>query len=153
MVNNDDTQIDTEIKRSTISGAGLGRFFKQNYQAGTVVRVQSICDDLFVFSKVDDFNDFDTDLIHNFSHTRCLDSDIDCEDVYVSKKPLYTNHSINHNIVFKFVGDKKFTLISRDVIKGEEMLQNYTHYRKVDWFEDYLHSINKVSLREFAQAL
>lgn len=153
MVSEVHTQIQTEIKPSTIPGAGKGRFFKQDHLAGEIVRVQSIDDDLFVFSCVDDFKNTDIELICNFSHTRCLDSDIECDDVYINKKPLYTNHSINHNICFKFVGDKKITFISRNVVAGEEMFQNYTHYRKVDWFEDYLRSINKQSLREFAATL
>lgn len=145
--------VKTELKQSNIPQAGRGRFFLENYEQGTIVREQCIDTDLHVFTCVQDIKTTNEEHICNFAHTRCADTDVNCEHVYLNKEPLYTNHSSNHNIAFKFIGNKKITFTSRDVEAGEEMLQNYNHYTKVDWYEQYLHSINRKSLREFALSL
>ena len=148
-----DFLVKTEIKESTIPNAGKGRFFCNNYNKGQLVRVQSIDSDLHVFKNVSELKAVDEDLILNFAYTRCYDSDVQTTDVYVNKERLFTNHSSNNNVAFKYMGNNKYTYTTRDVNAGEEMFQNYNDYTPVRWFEDYLHSIGKTSLREFALSL
>ena len=140
--------IDTEVKRSFISGAGNGRFFAQACEQGKIIRIQDLVDDLNVYKSVADVVVENSDLVLNFAHGRCRDSDIDTQHVYINKIPFYTNHSSDNNISFRIRTGKKLTYAIRDVEAGEEMLQNYEEYTAVPWFENYLHSIDKVSLRE-----
>ena len=145
--------VETDIKESTIPNAGKGRFFSKNYNKGQIVRVQCINSELHVFKNVSELKMADEDMILNFAHTRCANSDVQTTDVYVNKERLFTNHSSNNNVAFKYMGNNKYTYTTRDVLLGEEMLQNYNDYTPVTWFEDYLHSIGKISLREFALSL
>ena len=141
--------IESEVKESSIPNAGKGRFFLKNYNKGKVIRIQELETDLHVFKDINDIKQVDEDLILNFGHSRCKNSDIDTDYVYVNKQPLFTNHSSNHNISFQIQAGKKLTYLTRDVKAGEEMLQNYEEYSINTWFENYLHSQGKKSLREF----
>jgi SET domain-containing protein len=105
-------------------------------------------DDLNVYKSVADVVVENSELVLNFAHGRCRDSDIDTDHVYINKIPFYTNHSSDNNISFRIRTGKKLTYAIRDVEAGEEMLQNYEEYTTVPWFENYLRSIDKVSLRE-----
>ena len=149
----DDMHIKTEIRDSGIAGAGKGRFFKEDCKKGTIVRVQSINSDLHVYNNLEELKQANTESVVNFAHTRPLDSDVQTSQVFINKERLYTNHSSNNNIAFKFIGNKKLTYTTRDVSSGEEMFQNYLDYTPVPWYENYLHSIGKMSLREFALSL
>lgn len=149
----DDMHIKTEIRDSGIAGAGKGRFFKEDCKKGTIVRVQSINSDLHVYNNLEELKQANTESVVNFAHTRPRDSDVQTSQVFINKERLYTNHSSNNNIAFKFIGNKKLTYTTRDVSSGEEMFQNYLDYTPVPWYENYLHSIGKMSLREFALSL
>lgn len=140
--------IETEIKHSSIPGAGRGRFFAHDCLVGKIIRIQDMDTDLNIYKNVADIVCENKDLVLNFAHSRCKDSDIDSTHVYVNKIPFYTNHSSTNNISFRIRTGKKLTYAIRDVEAGEEMLQNYEEYTTVPWFENYLHSIDKVSLRE-----
>lgn len=140
--------IDTEVKRSFISGAGNGRFFTQACEQGKIIRIQDLVDDLNVYKSVADVVVENSELVLHFAHGRCRDSDIDTDHVYINKIPFYTNHSSDNNISFRIRTGKKLTYTIRNVQPGEEMLQNYEEYTEVPWFEKYLHTIDKVSLRE-----
>ena len=141
--------IESEVKDSCIPNAGKGRFFSRDYEKGKVVRIQEIETDLLIFKNIQEIRSADEDLILNFGHSRCQDSDINTDYVYVNKQPLYTNHSSNNNISFQIQAGKKLTYLTRDVKAGEEMLQNYEEYAINTWFEKYLHTQGKKSLREF----
>tara|TARA_Y100000996_G_scaffold224277_1_gene176430 strand:- start:15050 stop:15547 length:498 start_codon:yes stop_codon:yes gene_type:complete len=141
--------IESEVKDSCIPNAGKGRFFSRDYEKGKVVRIQEIETDLLIFKNIQEIRLADEDLILNFGHSRCQNSDINTDYVYVNKQPLYTNHSSNNNISFQIQGGKKLTYLTRDVKAGEEMLQNYEEYAINMWFEKYLHTQGKKSLREF----
>lgn len=145
--------VNTEIMDSGIAGAGKGRFFMEDCKKGTVVRVQSIDTDLFVYSNLEELKQADFDAVLNFAHTRPRDSDVEASEVFINKERLYTNHSNENNIAFKFVGNKKLAYTTRDVKAGEEMFQNYNDFSAVAWYETYLHSLGKMSLREFARCL
>lgn len=140
--------IKTEVKHSIIPGAGRGRFFTHDCLAGKVIRIQDMNTDLNIYKNVSDILLENTDLVTNFAHGRCKDSDIDSTHVYVNKIPFYTNHSSNNNISFRIRTGKKLTYTTCHVKAGEEMLQNYEEYTPVTWYENYLYSIDKISLRE-----
>jgi len=140
--------IKTELKDSIIPGAGRGRFFSQDCLAGKIVRIQDMNTDLNIYKNVSDIMRENTELVINFAHGRCKDSDIDSSHVYINKLPFYTNHSANNNISFRIRTGKKITYTTCDVKTGEEMLQNYEEYTPVPWYETYLYSLDKISLRE-----
>ncbi len=94
--------IETEIKHSIIPGAGRGRFFSQDCLAGKIIRIQDMNTDLNIYKNVADIMSEDNDLVLNFAHGRCKDSDIDSSHVYINKIPFYTNHSSNNNISFRY---------------------------------------------------
>ena len=149
----DNMCVKTKIMDSGIAGAGKGRFFMEDCKKGTIVRVQSIDTDLFVYTNLEQLKQADPDAVINFAHTRPRDSDVEASEVFINKERLYTNHSNENNIAFKFVGNKKLAYTTRDVKAGEEMFQNYNDFSAVVWYETYLHSLGKMSLREFARCL
>ena len=150
----DDFLIKTYVKKSSIPEAGDGRFFSNDCKAGTIIRVQSIEKDLTKISNILDISVTDENLIDNFAHSKTVTDDYDTSDtVYINKKPLFTNHSNDNNITFQYNGDQKITYTTKNVKKDDEVFQNYCEYTKVPWFEDYLHSKGKYSLREFGMEL
>ena len=150
----DDFLIKTYVKKSSIPEAGDGRFFSNDCKAGTIIRVQSIENDLTKISNIRDILVTDENLIDNFAHSKTVTDDYDTSDtVYINKKPLFTNHSNDNNITFQYIGDQKITYTTKKVKKHDEIFQNYCEYTKVPWFENYLHSKGKFSLREFGMEL
>ena len=150
----DDFLIQTYIKKSTIPSAGNGRFFADNCKAGTIIRVQSIERDLIKISNIDEIPSIDINLIHNFAHSRTVTNNSSESDVmYINKQPLFTNHSNDNNISFQYINDRKITYTTKNVRKNDEVLQDYCEYTRVPWFEDYLKTIGKISLREFGTEL
>ena len=146
----DDFLISTYVKKSSIPEAGDGRFFSNDCKAGTIIRVQSIEKDLTKINSIEDMNNIDENLIDNFAHSKTINDDCNTSDtIYINKKPLFTNHSNDNNISFQYINDQKITYTTKDVKKNEEIFQNYCEYTKVPWFEEYLHSKGKISLREF----
>ena len=59
----------------------------------------------------------------------------------------------DNNITFQYNGDQKITYTTKNVKKDDEVFQNYCEYTQVPWFENYLHSKGKFSLREFGMEL
>lgn len=150
----DDFLIKTYVKKSSIPEAGDGRFFSNDCKAGTIIRVQSIEKDLTKISNIHDISVTDEKLIDNFAHSKTITDDYDTSDtVYINKNPLFTNHSNDNNITFQYNGDQKITYTTKNVKKDDEVFQNYCEYTQVPWFEDYLHSKGKFSLREFGMEL
>lgn len=147
-MDNDGFFIKSEVKQSSIPGAGKGRFFLQACKCGDIIRIQDINSDLNIYKNIQDIENENNDLVMNFAHSRCQDSDIDTDHIYVNKTPFFTNHSSTNNISFRIRTGKKLTYATRDVQAGEEMLQNYEEYTPVSWYEDYLHLNDKISLRE-----
>ena len=150
----DDFLIKTYVKKSSIPEAGDGRFFSNDCKAGTIIRVQSIENDLTKISNIHDILVTDENLIDNFAHSKTITDHYHTSDtVYINKKPLFTNHSNDNNITFQYIGDQKITYTTKKVKKHDEIFQNYCEYTKVPWFENYLHSKGKFSLREFGMEL
>ena len=150
----DDFLIKTYIKKSSIPEAGDGRFFSNNCKSGTIIRIQSIEKDLTKINNINDISVTDENLIDNFAHSKTITDNYHTSDtVYINKKPLFTNHSNDNNITFQYIGDQKITYTTKNVKKDDEIFQNYCEYTKVPWFEDYLHTKGKYSLREFGMEL
>ena len=150
----DDFLIKTYVKKSSIPEAGDGRFFSNHCKAGTIIRVQSIEKDLTKINNIHDISVIDENLIDKFGHSKTITDHYDTSDtVYINKKPLFTNHSNDNNITFQYNGDQKITYTTKNVKKDDEVFQNYCEYTQVPWFEDYLHSKGKFSLREFGMEL
>ena len=64
--------------------------------------------------------------------------------------PMYTNHSRDPNVSMHYNITEKLTILERDVIDGEEMVQDYAEYSEVKWFEDLLVEKGvKQSIRQF----
>ena len=64
--------------------------------------------------------------------------------------PMYTNHSTNPNVTMYYHETEKLTVLERDVVDGEEMVQDYAEYSEVKWFEDFLVEKGvKQSIRQF----
>tara|TARA_B100001250_G_C19663110_1_gene728041 strand:+ start:238 stop:687 length:450 start_codon:yes stop_codon:yes gene_type:complete len=141
--------INTYTKSSNIQNAGIGRFFAEDGKKGDTVRVQNIQDDLFIYRNIEELKT--CNYPYKFGHSKPNISNDNM--VYFNKEPLYTNHSKFNNVAFKFTDDTKITYLIRDVKKDDEMLQDYTSYSKIEWYEDYLNSINEQSLRQFALSM
>jgi len=145
--------VKTEVKLSNIPNAGKGRFFLEDLDKDTIVRKQIIdSDELFVFKKGCNLELVNLDYLQSFGHTQPNDDNID-DSIYINNPPLYTNHSKEPNIYFIYKENEKFTLTSKNVKKGEEMYQDYSIYKKVEWFENYLKEQKKVSLRDFGNQI
>jgi len=150
----DDFLKKTYIKKSNIPSAGNGRFFADNCKSGTIIRVQSIERDLIKINNIDEISNIDINLIHNFAHSKTITNNSSESDVvYINKQPLFTNHSNDNNISFQYINDRKITYTTKNVKKNDELLQNYCEYTRVHWFEDYLKTIGKFSLRELGMKL
>ena len=145
--------VKTEIKSSNIPNAGRGRFFLEDLDKDTIIRKQTIdSDELFVFKKGCNLELVNLDYLKSFGHTQPNDDNYD-DSIYLNNPPLYTNHSKEPNIYFIFKENEKFTLTSKNVKKGDEMYQDYSIYKKVEWFESYLKQQNKVPLRDFGNQI
>lgn len=150
----DGFQIQTEVKTSNIPEAGMGRFFKKSYKKGTIVRIQKInSETLHVIRDVEELKHYDINLIKHFAHSLPTYSNKHNDLIYLNFPPMNTNHSSDANIMYEFDETEKRTILLRDVEAGEEMLQNYTFFTKVDWFEDYLNSNNLISARQLGEEI
>lgn len=153
-------QKQTEIKASLIPGAGKGRFALEDLPKGTIVRIQTIgSKELQVFHSTQDLQSIDDGLLINYCHTLPTYS---CHAIKTCSSPparvflnapgMYTNHGsgIHETIEYRYTATHKYTIAKRDILKGEELLQDYRYFRKVDWFEDYLASFQdgRLSLRQ-----
>ena len=145
--------INTEVKLSNIPNAGNGRFFSEDCEKDTIIRKQLIdSEELYILKPDSNLELINKHYLLNFAHSRPIE-DIDDNCIYLNNPPLYTNHSKEPNIYFVYDKGEKFTITSKDVKKGEEMYQDYSNYRYIDWYEKYLEKINKKSLRHFGNEL
>ena len=146
--------IDTVVEQSKIPNAGVGRFFNEDCEKDTIIRKQCYdSDELYVFKNEKNLELIDKEYIQKYGHSAPNDGEI-CKDIiFLNNPPLFTNHSLDSNIYFIYKEDEKYTLTSKNVKKGDEMYQDYSIYKKIDWFENYLKNNKKTSLREFGQQL
>lgn len=145
--------VETEVKQSNIPNAGRGRFFCKDYEKETIIRKQKVdSDELYIFNNEKQLELVNFDYLLNFGHSRPIE-DINDNSIYLNNPPLFTNHSNVPNIYFIYNNDEKYTIASKDVKKGEELYQDYSIYKKIDWFEHFLEKNNKKSLRCFGNEL
>tara|TARA_B100001094_G_scaffold330601_1_gene396207 strand:- start:2995 stop:3465 length:471 start_codon:yes stop_codon:yes gene_type:complete len=150
--------VKTEIKESNIVGAGNGRFFCDNYKKGTIVRKQKLTNihHILKFKNencVKDFKNINT-LVH-FGHSAPSNTMSHRSNgvIFVNVPFMNTNHSKDPNIKYKFTKHNKYTVLTRDVKKGDEMLQDYTKFSKVQWFEEHLKQQQLLSCRQLGYKL
>ena len=145
-------KLKTEIKKSSIDGAGLGRFFCGDYNKGDILRIQEINnkDHIVVINNEKEAILYDLDFMYNFGHSIPNDNiDKSYKDsIFLNVHPMFSNHSFTPNIEYKYEDDKKITILTRDVKEGEEIFQDYSKQTKVDWYINFLNKIDLVPLQK-----
>lgn len=118
----------TQIKESTIPGAGLGCFAAELIPENAILWIfDPNLDRKFSQEEIDMLTDFDKDFVekysyrHNGSYYLCMDGG------------RYINHSDEPNT--KEFPDIQVTIATRDIQVGEEILSNYRHFGITE--EDY----------------
>ena len=143
-------KVKTYIDKSTIPAAGNGRFFKDFIPNGTVVREQEInTPQLMSFSSVEELRSVEINKMINYCHSVPINCNYHKNKVFLNTPPMVSNHSINANVYYIFTETHKYCIANRDINPGEELLQNYCKFSKVKWYEEYLHKLGKISVREF----
>jgi len=151
--------VPTVIKQSSIPNAGKGRFFVQDHKKGTVVRIQEFDGpNIKVFRNVQEVLDagFDMEYLGHFGHSTPKDCDIHDDVMFVNTPPMCSQHSAdndNANIHYLYRENEKICVLRRDVKADEEFLQDYTNFKEVKWFEEYLNSKKYRSPRQFGTML
>lgn len=162
--------VNTIIKDSTISGKG--RFFNQDLKKGTIIRKQEISPSSKSLLKFDNEHElsnyiyllnggtlnnelFLEKLIEktHFFHTVPCDSEFYKNSVFLNEPYMFTNHSHDPNIEFIYTKDWKYTITCQNVKRGDEIVQSYLNFSKIDWFENFLNKYKISSCREFALKL
>lgn len=146
----DGFKIKTNIKKSNIQNAGLGRFSLEECSPHSLIRVQKNNVNIYIYKNESEFAENFSDGISRFYHTSSHYSKIGKNYVYLNFPPMYTNHSADPNISFIYYDDIKITFAFKHIKTGDELVNNYLEYSKVDWFEKFLNKKNKISLRQMA---
>jgi len=141
----------TVVKASNIPEAGRGRFADEDIPAGEWVR--SVCIDgahLKEYSNWDELNaEKDHDWVVNFIHTPTDGSEMAKKNKVYGAHPMhFHNHSLEPNCVVVWEDGCRKTKSLRDIKKGEEFLENYGNFGKVDWFENKLAENDEWSVRQ-----
>lgn len=151
---NDTFLINTEIKSSTIENGGNARFFNEDVKKGTIIRKQEIgSESLQILKNKNELDEIDIDILKHYAHSVPKDCRFHTNFIFINHPYLYTNHHSDPNVRFQYTYAYKYTITTRDVKKGEEMFQDYSSFKKVDWFEKYLKEKKIIGAREFAQSL
>ena len=143
--------IKTIVKESSIPNAGIGRFFDEDCKANTVIRQQKINSKSLKMIKLKEIDNLI--YLSKFGHTAPENCKLYNMDIFVNMPPNNTNHSKQPNIFYIFDENYKYTVTLKDVKKNDEMLQDYTTFKKIDWFENLLNENNLLSPRQFALSL
>ena len=146
----DSFKVKTYIDKSSIPGTGRGRFFDEFVPKGTIVRVQEIdSPQLLMFSNIDNLKRVELKTMFNYCHSVPIGCNYHIDKVFLNYPPMMSNHSMYANVRYTFTETHKYCIASRNIEPGEELLQNYTQFSKVEWYEDYLHKLGHISVREF----
>ena len=65
----------------------------------------------------------------------------------------HSTDSDNSNLYYIYTETEKICILRRDVEAGEEFMQDYTNFKEVKWFEEYLNAKNLVCPRQFGVEL
>lgn len=145
--------IKTEIKQSTLENGGNARFFDEDVKKGTIIRKQEIgSESLQILKNCMDLDKIDIDILKHYGHSVPKDCRFHTNCVLLNNPYLYTNHNSEPNIEFEYSYIYKYTKTTKDVKKGEEMFQDYSNFRKIKWFEDYLEKNNVIGARQFGKS-
>lgn len=148
----DDFLIKTIVKKSTIPNAGIGRFFDEDCNANTIIRKQKINSESLQMITEPKKNS-DLNYLSKYGHTSPQNCEFYNSAIFINVPPNNTNHSKQPNIYFVFDENYKYTITLKDVKKNNEMLQDYTTFKQIEWFEKLLNENNLLSSRQFAISL
>jgi hypothetical protein len=145
-------KLKTDIKKSSIDGAGLGRFFGGNFKKGEILRIQDLnnCDHIVIINNEKEAILYDMDFMYNFGHS-IPDDNIDKSyehSIFLNVPPMFSNHSFTPNIRYKYEDDKKITMLTKDVKEGEEIVQDYSKQTNVDWYINLLNKNDLIPLQK-----
>ena len=147
-------KIKTILKDSTIPGAGKGLFFDDNYDENTLVRIQEIgSNNLIKINNVRELESYDKDVISAFCHSVPKYTPLHDDCIFLNNPRGYFNHSKNNNIEAVYTIFTKYIITTKDVKKGDEVFLDYTNYKKIKWFEDYLKENKLTCARTFGLQL
>ena len=146
--------IKSKVDPSTIENGGNARFFDQDVKKGDIIRKQEIgSESLQLFKNKDEVDKIDDDILKHYAHSVPKDCRFHTNSIFINNPYLYTNHNSDSNIGFQYTYAYKYTITTRDVKKGEEMFQDYSSFKTIDWFEKYLKGKKIIGAREFAESL
>lgn len=146
-------RVATRLGPSTIAGAGLGRFAAAGCSCGTVLReqrvgtanlpayrsAQELC---AAFPAAEDLPMLADFAFSSPSHPGA---------VLLDSPPTMVNHAndaAGANTAFRFEGDAKSVVATRDIEEGDELLQDYRAIARVGWLEALLASADLQTARQ-----
>jgi hypothetical protein len=152
--------VKTRIDQSCIDGAGLGRFAMEFIPARTIIRSQSVnSNNLFAFKNEKELLsafplDEDLNMLSDFAFC----SDILPDVVLLDVPPTMVNHATEKNgsnTSFRFFnnGKSKEVIATRDIMPGDELLQDYRKIAPVSWLENILKRKGLKTARELGEML
>eukprot|EP00927_Polykrikos_kofoidii_P057012 TRINITY_DN51117_c0_g1_i1.p1 TRINITY_DN51117_c0_g1~~TRINITY_DN51117_c0_g1_i1.p1 ORF type:complete len:211 (-),score=15.39 TRINITY_DN51117_c0_g1_i1:237-869(-) len=161
--------VHTYIGPSRIPGAGLGRFVTEAVPADSVIRRQTLgAANLLAFrSEVELLTAFplpqDALMLADFAYSCSEHVDV----VLLDAPPTMVNHATSQedqssataasgggpNTVFRFSGNEKVVVATRDIVAGEELLQDYRAIARVSYLEELLAKAQLQSARQLGQHL
>jgi len=66
---------------------------------------------------------------------------------------MFSNHSTNPNIAYRYTKQQKIAYTTRDVKAGDEILQDYCEFSNVKWYSDYVTELGETWSKPFAENL
>mmetsp|Transcript_10710 Transcript_10710/g.16413 ORF Transcript_10710/g.16413 Transcript_10710/m.16413 type:complete len:194 (-) Transcript_10710:456-1037(-) len=147
-------QVPTRLGISTIPEAGLARFLCVDVKKGDIIRKQKLGGpnlDYFdsVASMEKRLNKDGLSFFEHFGHVGPQDAPETKGLLVTNFPPLYSNHCTgpNKNIETVWDGDVKYIRACRDAFAGEELMEDYRNFGKLEWFEQFLLEHNKTPVR------
>mmetsp|Transcript_18554 Transcript_18554/g.28048 ORF Transcript_18554/g.28048 Transcript_18554/m.28048 type:complete len:191 (-) Transcript_18554:74-646(-) len=139
-------QVATEIRRSAIPNAGLGRFVLVGLRKGDVIRKCMLgSENLHYFESIEDMKPrIEKDGIAFFEYFGFVgpqDNPHLNGRLLANNPPLFVNHPTTTgdlNIHWEWRDNILYTKAARDIKAGEELYQDYRDFDKLDWYESFM---------------
>eukprot|EP01048_Picozoa_sp_COSAG05_P012555 COSAG05_NODE_1265_length_5336_cov_4.379607_5_plen_274_part_00 len=151
-------RIATRLGPSAIPGAGLGRYATQPIAAGGIIRSQLAgSPNLLRFRSAQELRQAfplpqDLQMLADFAFC----SEAMPAVVLLDSPPTMVNHASEArgaNTMFRFHGDVKEVVATRDIAVGDELLQDYRAIASVGWLEELLAGAELQSARQLGEQL
>lgn len=155
---NSEFEIRTQIKESSISGAGKGRFILEDVKKGDLIRKIKIVnvkdyiniiksnenDNTNYFITFTDYSDLGL-LVEYFKSFNLLDEDeikikiswfiASINDkLYIQSHSSYYNHSNSNNIKYDFDDNYAYHYANKDIDRNSELFINYNDYNMPEYY-------------------